>query len=86
MMVIRWLFEDFAFILIKSCFFVTDTSKTNSEIFYYLKVDWLKILKIQLNDPITKNYKTLYNLAKIKENEAINYCNYNETIGVHLGI
>ena len=85
MAVIRWLVEDFSFILIRSSFFVTDTSRTNSELFFYLKSDWKTIFKLQLNDPITKNYKTLYNLEKIRENDAIGYCDRFESNGIHLG-
>lgn len=80
--VIRWLFEDYAFQIIKSRFYVTDTSKTNSELFYYLKSDWRCIFKSQLSD---KNYREKYNLEKIKEADAKAYCSKFESNGIHLG-
>ena len=82
MSVLRWLFEDVAFQIIKSRFYVTDTSKTNSAIFYYLKDDWKKIFKSQLND---KNYNKIYNLEKITESHVKSYCSKYESSGIHLG-
>ena len=82
MSVLRWLFEDVAFQIIKSRFYVTDTSKTNSAIFYYLKDDWKKIFKSQLSD---KNYNKMYNLEKITESDAKSYCSRYESSGIHLG-
>ncbi|CAF0825356.1 unnamed protein product [Brachionus calyciflorus] len=82
---IRWLFEDYIFMIVKAYFYVTDTSKTNSEIFYYLKVDWKKIVKSQLSDPVSKNYRKMYNLEKIKQSELIGYCNRFENFGAHMG-
>jgi hypothetical protein len=64
--VVRWIFEDFFFKLIKARFYVTDTAKTNSAIFYYTKKDWANIVQFQLSDPETKNYQKIYNLEKIK--------------------
>lgn len=82
---LRWLVEDFIFELIKASFYATDTSKTNSEIFFYLKSDWSNILNNQLNDQTTKNYKHLYHLEKIREINAIEYCSKFESNGVSLG-
>lgn len=85
MSIIRWLLEDYLFMLLKSNFYVTDTSKTNSEIFFYLKTDWRNILKNQLSDPANKNYRKVYNLEKIKEVDVIGYCSRFESFGAHLG-
>jgi len=82
MSVLRWLFEDVAFQIIKSRFYVTDTSKTNSAIFYYIKDDWKKIFKSQLSET---NYNRMYNLEKITEADAKAYCSRYESSGIHLG-
>ena len=82
MSVLRWLFEDFAFQIIKSRFYVTDTSKTNSALFFYLKNDWKKIFKSQLS---SENYSSMYNLEKITESDVRAYCSRYECSGIHMG-
>lgn len=71
--------------LVKAQFFATDTSKTNSEVFFYLKSDWKRIVQKQLSDPSTAPYRRMYNLEKIKESDAIGYCNRYESNGIYLG-
>ena len=82
---LRWLFEDVIIIILKAHFYITDTSKTNSELFYYLKKTWKSIVFSQLSDPISKNYRKLYNLEKIKETDAITYCSSYQSNGICLG-
>ncbi len=85
MSVIRWLLEDLICMIVKSRFYATDTSKTNSEIFYYLKSDWIRVLRMQLKDPVTMPYRNLYNLEKISKQDAVGYCSRNESHGMFLG-
>lgn len=80
--VIRWLLEDYVFMIIKANFYITDTSKTNFELFYYLKSDWRQIVKEQLSE---KNYNLVYNLEKINSADLISYCSRFESNGMHLG-
>ncbi|RNA36384.1 telomerase reverse transcriptase [Brachionus plicatilis] len=82
---VRWLFEDYIFVLVKAYFYATDTTKTNSEIFYYTKSDWKNIVKSQLSDPVNKIYRKMYNLEKIKHSDLIGYCNRFETFGAYMG-
>lgn len=82
---VRWLFEDYIFMLIKAFFYATDTTKTNSEIFYYTKSDWKEIVKSQLSDPVNKTYRKTYNLEKIKHSDLIGYCNRFEAFGAYMG-
>ena len=79
----RWLIEDFALMIIRALFFVTDTSKTNSNLFYYLKSDWRNIVKTHLSDP--KKYKKEYNLEKIRDADVFGYCSRYESLGLYLG-
>ncbi len=83
--VLKWLFEDVGFMILKAHFYITDTSKTNSDLFFYMKKTWKAIVFAQLTDPSTKNYKKLYNLEKIKEADAVNYCSTYQSNGVCLG-
>jgi hypothetical protein len=83
--VIRWILEDFTFMLVKAQFFATDTSKTNSEIFFYLKSDWRQIVQSQLSDPVSAPFRKMYNLEKIKESDAIGYCHRYESNNIYLG-
>jgi hypothetical protein len=82
---VRWLIEIFTLNFLRAVFFATETSKTNSEIFFFLKSDWKNILKSQLNDQATKNYKYLYHLEKIKEINAVEYCSKQESTGISMG-
>lgn len=82
MATIRWFFESYVFILVKAHFYVTDTSKTNSELFFYTKRDWKHIVEQQLSK---KHYKSMYNLEKIKESDVVAYCSRFESNGVYLG-
>lgn len=80
--VFKWLFEDYIFMIIRSNFYVTDTSQTNSELFFYKKSDWKRIV----NDQFARNnYKFVYNLEKIKESNVVSYCSRSESYGFHLG-
>jgi hypothetical protein len=78
----RWLFEDYIFMLIRAYFYVTDTSKTNFDLFFYLKTDWKQIVNEQLSE---KNYRKVYNLEKIKESDVIGYCSRYESNGMYMG-
>lgn len=80
--IVRWLFEDYIFILVKSHFYATDTSKTNSEIFYYTKSDWRRIVEDQLSKSA---YKTVYNLDKIQVDNLNWHCSQYHSYGMHLG-
>jgi hypothetical protein len=81
--VIRWFIEDFVFVLIKSHFYVTDTSSENTKIFYYLKKDWKCIVRDHfLND----KFKNLYNLEKISLNYAKDLVSKRESSGIHMGM
>ena len=82
---IRWLFEDYVFMLVRAYFYATDTTKTNSEIFYYSKMEWKNIVKSQLSDPVNKIYRKMYNLEKIKNSELIGYCSRFEAFGAYMG-
>ena len=82
MAVIRWLFEEYIFMLIRAYFYVTDTAKTNFELFFYLKTDWKIIVHEQLSE---RNYRTVYNLEKIKETDLMSYCSRFESNGMHMG-
>ncbi len=82
MSMLRWLFEDYIFMLIRAYFYVTDTAKTNFELFFYLKSDWKLIVREQLSE---RNYRTVYNLEKIKETDLMGYCSRFESSGAHMG-
>lgn len=83
--VVRWLLEDYCFVLIKSRFYVTDTTSTNSEMFFYLKDDWSRIVRRQLKDPAAEPFRKEYNLSRIAYWKAVSYCANDQSHGVFLG-
>lgn len=83
--VVRWLLEDVAFIVLKSQFFITDTNRTNSQIFFYMKKNWKQIMQTQLNDPVTKPFRNIYHLQKVTESNAYLYTSRWESQGFTLG-
>ena len=85
MSVLLWLIEDFVLILIRSCFYVTETCATNLKIYFYLKDTWKKIVNEKFNNSLKEPYKNMYNLEKITENHALTLSNSRETSGIHMG-
>ena len=83
--VLRWVIEDVALALLKAAFYVTDTSRTNFELFFFMKKTWSRIVAAQLSDSSHRNYARLYNLEKISMSDAVSYCSRFESSGVHMG-
>ncbi len=74
-----------SFALLKAAFFVTDTTRTNFEMYFFTKKLWSRIVHSQLSDPSLKKYAHLYNLEKITMSDAVSYCSRYESTGVHMG-
>lgn len=85
MSVLLWLVEDFVLILIRSCFYVTETCATNTKIFFYLKETWKNIIDEKFNNSIAQQYKQSYNLERITEVTAIKLANDRQTSGIYMG-
>jgi hypothetical protein len=84
MAVLRWLFEDYIFIQIRSAFYVTETATTNNKTFFYLKDDWRTIANECFLKYREKHWD-LYNLEKTTLANAIALCKKRMSSGVHMG-